>query len=402
MDDSTPPRGGLSSPPAEYLNARRARERAGGVPRRVVSSEEPHENKRRRRGAGGDQARDKAAKGQGSHPERSRQHRHDAARRAAVAKRKTEARRARGRRWYREHRDQERKRARRFRAEHPERVRQYQRDYAVRHPDRAAQNARAATQRWRDRNADHARVAQAESARKRRQSDPDVNRRYYAANLEAERERSRAAARLRRRLVQLGLPARRIHRVFAEQKRANASAADAFFTRRRTKPQIHDLQLEKDPIPYARLLRQEARQRALRPHGAENKGLRAEATALIEQQILTKLLPDFVRSYVVRNRDRIREEIRLDSVARRIAGKSEYDVAAELATRIRVEVFAAAAAELAPDGSPEGRARLHQAMFPRYTAARAQALATADDGRAREAMRLLALASERSTARPGR
>jgi hypothetical protein len=331
-----------------------------------------------------------------AHPERARALNRKYAKNASRRKAAKKAARARGRAWYAEHCEQERERARQFRREHPDKVREYQQRYRDRHPERAVEVTRRASQKWRDRNALIVRARGREVAAERRAADPDMQRRYYHANLDQERARSREASRLRSRLRQLGLPLRRLHRVYAEEKRANAAAADEFFSRRRTREQQRDIELERDATPEARRHILETRFRVQGIASAVQLEETQEANAIAHERVAWRAaLPVLIRSFARTNRDRIREEIRLDSVARQYSGKPAYDTAVELARRIRIECFVAIAHDLVPDHDPIRLGRLHATMFPRHTAATSQALA--DDARRREAeaQRLIALIAER-------
>lgn len=301
-------------------------------------------------------------------PDRAREHNRESMRRAYQARRRVQARRAQGRAWYAEHRDSERERHRKFRAEHPGKIHEYQQRYRERHPGRLADQARRASMKWRDRNADTLRAVQREAAAQRRRDDPDLHRRYYQSNLEKERLRSRMDARQRRRRERLGLPPRRIHQVFAEEKRANSAVADQFFTRRRTAPEIRDLLLERDAAPYARLARAEAR-RAARglPASPDAADLRATVAAEVEQRVWAKLLPGMIHRYIERNRARISEEIRMDSIARQRLGKPPYDPTAELAQRMSTALWEHLSGELVPTREPERLHRLAKLLRPRDT-----------------------------------
>ncbi|NYE18054.1 hypothetical protein [Microbacterium immunditiarum] len=93
---------------------------------------------------------------------------------------------------------------------------------------------------------------QRERARERRIRNPDAQKQWYAQNLERERARGREASKRRQRLKTLGLPPRRIERVFAAEKRANATAADEFFSHRRDRTEKRQLKLELRKVPHAR------------------------------------------------------------------------------------------------------------------------------------------------------
>ncbi|WP_345048055.1 hypothetical protein [Microbacterium invictum] len=267
---------------------------------------------------------------------------------------------ARARTWYAEHRDQERARSRAFRRQHPEKVQEYQRRYRERHPDRAAEQARRASQRWRDRNADDVRAANNDAARARRERDPDSYRRWYEANLEEQRERGRVASQLRSRLKKLGLPPRNIHRVYANEMRANTTAADEFFAARRTAQQKRDLQREKTFVMPSRseVLRARAALKKSPPTADEVERVRTELVAASEREAWPVALPALMRGYMNEHRGRISEEVRMDSIGREVAGKKPYDHAVETVRRLKIEGFKYAAAQLVPSGDPATLKRL--------------------------------------------
>lgn len=298
--------------------------------------------------------------------ERTREHNREYMSRVFRNRRRVETRRARGRAWYQEHKEQERERHRRFRAEHPDKIHLYRQRFRERHPERLAEQARRGSMRWRDRNAEQVRATGREEAARRKAADPDIYRRYYWANVDEQRARGREAGRRRRRLAQLGLPPRRIHTVYAADKRANDAAADAFFAARRTAQGKRDLLLERDSAPWARLAKMEAR-RALRGD-SESARARANWEALRregERKVWERVLPDMAREYARRNTSRIKEEIRMDSIARRQIGKPPYELDAELNKRLCAGAFADAVKNLMPHGDEEQRRRLYDAMFPR-------------------------------------
>lgn len=306
-----------------------------------------------------------------ANPDRARQHNRESMRRAAERKAAAEQRRARGRAWYAQHRAQERARARAYRRDHPERVREYRRRYIERHPDRAATAARQASQAWRDRNPDATRRQQRDAARKRRDDDPDGYRRWYQQNLEQQRARGRQASRLRTRLTQLGLPPRQMHRVYANEKRANEKVADEFFTRRRTAVQKQALRRELDPVAHTRVAILAARDRITGAAPPAPPGdLLRDATIERERQAWLHALPTLVGGYEDRHRARIAEEVRMDSIARTAFGRDPYDIPAETARRLRAEAFRHAAAHLVPTGDRDKLARLHRLIYPSREATR--------------------------------
>lgn len=261
-------------------------------------------------------------------------------RRAARRQKAVERRRARARESYAANPEPERERLRQFHAAHPEKARQYQRRFKERHPERAAEQARRGSQAWRDRNAETAREAQRQQAAQRREKDPDVFRRWYTANLEREREKGREKSRLRSRLKKLELPPPRRHRVYAEQKRANLAAADAFFTRKRNAPE------------RARTAREltvpQGTNYALAAHRRRRQIASGVAPLPVQDRTLARL-PGLVNEHERLHGNAIREEIRMDSIARQLRGRPALDIARETTNRAWEEVIRREAAALPPE-----------------------------------------------------
>lgn len=377
----------------------------GGRQQRPSPEELAHARRARFYAAHKDELRAAAAAWRHANPERAREHNRNSARRATARTRAAERRRANGRAWYAEHADQERERARRFRAEHPERVREYQARYRERHPERAAENARAAGIRWRDRDPEHTRALQRANADRRRSVDPDINRRYYRAHLEEQRERSRANKARRDRLRDLGLPPRVFHRVYANEKRQHQADADAFFTRPRSTAEVAAIAGEKGLTPAGRLAILEQRHRLTGTTPLDTEVLERldrATTITVERARWKAQLPGIVAAYVRANRGRIREEIRLDNIARTQTGKPAHDTTKELAHRIRIECFTAASNRLVPSREPERLGRLHALMFPRHTAATAAQHAADTRQREHDAQHLLTLVDQQPASIGGR
>ncbi len=115
---------------------------------------------------------------------------------------------------------------------------------------------RQRNKRWWDRHRDE----QNEKLREKHRANPEVKRaaaeRYYAehgdevrarrrayywANREKQLEAQRRWRAREKRRIELGLPPRRLHRVSAPDRRANAAAAEEFFTRTRTSREINNM-----------------------------------------------------------------------------------------------------------------------------------------------------------------
>jgi hypothetical protein len=246
-------------------------------------------------------------------------------------------------------------------------VREYRRRFRERHPERAAEQARRASREWRDRNAHVVREHQRAAAAARREQDPDAFRRWYEANLERERARGREASRLRSRLKKLGLPPRKIHRVYAEQKRQHAADAKSFFEeKKRTATQLQTIALEAPHRAGDLAALRAAREIKAARARAQSPGVRAEvaqrAAHARERVRWARALPTLVERYEESNRPRVREEVRMDSIARQRRGKPAYNVDAETAKRLRRAALNAAIARLVPDRNPEAIARARQVI----------------------------------------
>ncbi|MDR7184624.1 hypothetical protein J2X85_001647 [Microbacterium trichothecenolyticum] len=309
-----------------------------------------------------------------ANPDRARAHNRESARRAALRKKAIQRRRERGRAWYAEHRDQERARARRFRQEHPDKVREYQARFRERHPERAAEQGRRASQKWRDGKADTVRANQRAAAEARRGDDPDAFRRWYQTNLEQQRERGREASRRRSRLKKLGLPPRKIQRVYANERRVNERAGDEFFGRQRSAADVARLRAEvmssfRWPTA-AQLARQravlQARQRVMSQDELRIAGQRLQdrLRAAKASDLARTLFPEEVANVARTRSSRLRREVEMDSIARQNRGAEPYDVDKELQRRIHQEAGERAIAIAKRSVKEEHVKRLVSASFP--------------------------------------
>lgn len=298
-------------------------------------------------------------------PERSRELNRESERRRAARAKARAHRRAVGRAWYAAHREQERERAREFRRNNPEAVKEYQRRYREKHPDRVAEQSRRASQKWRDTNAEAAREKQRQDAAARRERDPDGFRAWYQANLERERERGREASRRRSRLKQLGLPPRRIQRVYAADRRANAAAADEFFTRRRDRAELAGIRWEGRQPPDVRREVRDARSRFIaRELSTEAAELRAQLRAARALDIARERV-ELARPLVeTKHGGRIAEEVRMDAIARQLRGARAFPVDAEIQRRLYAATVDHVASRERDKEIRGALTRLRQASFP--------------------------------------
>lgn len=296
--------------------------------------------------------------------ERSRELNRESAKRQAHRRRQRQRKNAHAREWYAENREVALERGRRFRAEHPDKIREYQRRFKERHPERARHAGRGYAQRHRDANADAIRERQRVAAAARRKTNPNAHREWYDKNLEEQRARGREDQRRRRRLKALGLPPSRLHRLYAEERRSNDAAADEYFARRRSVAERGAIAAEtvdgfglNVPKAVARSRRVALRDqvmplerdpRAWRISGdlppeviqwrraRDLQALKESHDRLVEK--IRAKRPQIVEHHRQRNEARLREEIRLDSIARELRGLAPYNLEQEIEARVDEEV----------------------------------------------------------------
>lgn len=296
--------------------------------------------------------------------ERSRELNRESAKRQAHRRRQRLKKNAHAREWYAENREVALERGRRFREEHPDKIREYQRRFKERHPERVRRSGREGAQRHRDANADAIRERQRVAAAARRKTNPNAHREWYEKNLEEQRARGREDQRRRRRLKALGLPPSRIHRLYAEERRAHDAAADEYFARRRSVTErgaiaaeaVDGFGLDIPKVVAKRrrvVLRDQVMPlkrdpRAWRVGGdmppeviqwrrARDLQALKESHLRLAQKIRAER-PQIMKHHRQRNEARLREEIRLDSIARELRGLLPYEIEQELNVRMDEEV----------------------------------------------------------------
>ena len=205
-----------------------------------------------------------------------------------------------------------------------------------------AEQSRRASQAWRDRNASEQREKNRVAAAGKRAADPDKFRSWYQANLERERARSRDAARLRARLKALGLPPRKITRVYASDRRANDAAADKFFSQRRTAAHLAAVRQQPFPGQEPRTTAREKMKPAPQAELADWVRRSALARAARSPQERREML----HTYLQKHGARLRDEVTLDSRARVARGAAPLDVKKEMSSRAAAELSAAESARL--------------------------------------------------------
>ncbi|MGC5225191.1 hypothetical protein ACPW96_21690 [Micromonospora sp. DT81.3] len=235
----------------------------------------------------------------------------DKRRRAAVQREKA---RERERRWAQQHPEQKRASIQRWKEAHPEKGAEYSRRYYERNREAVLARARdrrdanpkkvaAAARDWQQRNREHLTEWQRQYRTK-----PDA----YARILESNRENKK----LQRRLRSAGLPAKRVTRLPAHERRANEQEAHSFFERRRAADERK---------------RMIADYEALDPHELEQLRRRSILARRRFEQ-LDRFGPAVDR--FSQRADELREDARMDSLAGQLRGKLPLDLDAEVRQRV--------------------------------------------------------------------
>lgn len=276
-------------------------------------------------------------------PERFRQQHRDAQRRGRERARAEQARRER-----------DRARVSAWAAANPERAAARRDAWAEQHPDRVREHKRNYYHRNRE-----ARQAAGRDQNARRRQDPAVRenaRQYQTAHLEHRntqqnarrsdpavrekhnREQNERRKRERRRR-KLGLPPRPLHRATINERARNAAEAAAFAARKWSERELQRLQEE---------LREVRAETARSPHGRWE----AELAAQIHADAAKPARLDAAIDRHLRGRAGpvLREEVRMDSIARELRGVGPYPNAeAEVRRRAAAVLEARQALLAAPE-----------------------------------------------------
>ena len=261
-------------------------------------------------------------------PERARRQHRESQRRSyarlKVERAHRERARDRVRAWAAANPERVRKRQRAWSAKNPERVREHKRNYYHRNREtrQAASRDQSARRRRDPAEREKARQYQAEHREQRnlrqneRRSTPEAREKY-------NREQNERRARERRRR-ELGLPPRPVHRATTNERARNAAAAEAFFTRKRNSRELRLLGEEFAEVQAETVLASEARWRAdlaarIRADAERPTRIAAAISRLLET-------PDGIR---------LKEAVRMDSIARTLRGMRPYpDLDAEARRRV--------------------------------------------------------------------
>jgi hypothetical protein len=261
--------------------------------------------------------RERRAQYQAANPEKVRQDRRDYEQRRQERLKAEDARRTknrqRAREWAAANPDRARAKRKAWNEQHPERARELQRNYHQLNSDerkRAAreQNTRRRkdpAQREREREYQAARSDVRNAGQRVRRADPEVR-----DKLNQEQNERRRRERRRR---QLGLPPRRPHRATINERAENAAAASAFFSRRHSPAEVRTLLQKQAEVRAAASLTSDSFWAAeLAAQIRTDARLPARIAALTNQKLATG------------EGGRLREEVRLDSIARAQRGAQPY------------------------------------------------------------------------------
>jgi hypothetical protein len=267
------------------------------------------------------------AKYKAADPERARRQHRESQRRSyarlKAERRRRERARERVRAWAAANPERVRERQRAWSENNRERIREHKRNYYHRHlkARQAASRDQNARRRQDPAEREKARQYQVAHHQRRnlrqneRRSNPAVRQKY-------NRQQNERRARERRRR-QLGLPVRRMHRATINERARNAAAAEAFFTRRRTPSELRLLAEELAEVRAEGALASEAQWRT---------NLAVQIRADVERP--ARLAAAVSRLLETADGARLKEEVRMDSIARSLRGLGPYpDLDAETRRR---------------------------------------------------------------------
>lgn len=322
-DTSARSSGGAPDPHAAWLRAGQARQQAkradqGQDAAASAAEEREREYKRRYREEHREEIRAYRAQYHAENRDevnrKNREYMRERSRKMRAQKERREKDRERVRRWTEANSERKRETIRRWHAEHPEKTAEYSRRYYERHReavlararqrrDQSPEKVKASARDWQQRNRDHL----TEWQRQYRAENPDVYERALQSNRESKR--------LARRLKSLGLPAKRVRRSPAAERRAHEAESREFFERDRAASARKRVMAEYTPLDQAALEAWRARSLLARRRAAQLSRFR--------RQLVTG----------AGRVAEIREEVRMDAVARRLRGDS-IDAPAELRQRV--------------------------------------------------------------------
>lgn len=243
-----------------------------------------------------------------------REYMRERSRRMRAEEERRQKSRERARQWTAANPERRRATVQRFHEAHPEKTAEYSRRYYERHResrlakgreyrDRNPEKVRGAVRDWQQRNREHL----TEWQRQYRAENPDVYERVLQSNRESKR--------LARRLKALGLPAKRARRSPAAQRRVHEGEAREFFERDRAAAARKRVMGEYTPLDQAALEAWRSRSPLARRRDAELSRFRRQLATGADRVA------------------EIREEVRMDAVARHLRGDS-IDAPAELRQRV--------------------------------------------------------------------
>ena len=322
-DESARAVGGAADPHAAWLRAGQARQQAKRAEKEQsaaasAAAEREREYKRRWREEHREEIRAYRAKYHAENRDEvnreNREYMRERAHRLRLQAAKRERQRAREHARYAADPEKRRAQIARWREAHPEKNAEYSKRYYERHHGARLRSA----QEWRDQNPEKHKAAMRDWQQRNREHLSEYQRAYRAERPEAY-ERAKAVARERskvqRRLKVLGLPPITKRRVNARDRRSNESSAQEFFEGQRTAVERKRLLNEYTPLDQAALEPWRSRSPLARRRDAQLSRFRRQLDPAAER------VPT------------IREEVRMDAVARRVRG-DRLDAAAELRQRV--------------------------------------------------------------------
>lgn len=236
-----------------------------------------------------------------------------------------------------ERRRKDRERAKAWRAKNPERARERSQAWNEKNAERRREIARNYHHRHRD---DRLALMRDDNAKRRRDPATIAKRKEYVAQNrehlnELQRARRKAnrdevnkeqneRKRIEKRRVELGLPKIPRHRSLKNDKREHEQSAEQFFSRRRTAEQKKKLRRESEKVELA----------AHRARTADERSATAAGEKALRGYLAHKLVSDTVTQYLkTAEGAELREEVRMDLIARRARGGAYVDPALEARRR---------------------------------------------------------------------
>lgn len=252
--------------------------------------------------------------------EQIRERNRDRMRAAAAEQKRREREAERVREWSRQNPDKRKAARERYKQKNPEKYRAAQREYY--HRNKAAIQARRLAREGRD--PDKLRETRRARGASRRSKDPARKWTPSEEQREKYQARDRERKHLKRRLAQAGLPPPKLHRRSVSERHVNGVAADAFFSRTRSRAEFRRIS---DGDLAENLL-----------HGW------AKYSTLVRRR---NAFLGAVHKHLAKHGDELRDDVNLDSRARELRGRPPLEIDVEVRRRA-VDAVSAAQSGMAP------------------------------------------------------